>query len=218
MKKYRNIILFVVFLAISGCKKEEASRQIDVKTLFNGTTWTGEFKYNSRPVYEPFAIDFTGQGNFTWHELDGDFTGVYSVNSSTGEVVITFDGSSRNVTATVASGDTFSFIRYGGAYPWVIKEARLNTIINQPLENTFWKGYVSPSNDILELAVLPGNLVKFGNSPPRIYTRNGVVLKVKDLDPRSNKVPFFLVLQAGNRLSGIGDFRPLFEGYQLFRL
>lgn len=70
MKTQRLFLIAAITVCFISCKKNNEEKK-DIKTLFSNTTWTGEAKYTSRSVAEPFCVRFDAAGNFAWYELDG---------------------------------------------------------------------------------------------------------------------------------------------------
>jgi hypothetical protein len=144
MKKNNLFIIILILLIHSGCKKEDGAGRVDIKTLFSDKTWTGEFKYASRPIAEPFCIRFNGAGTFTWQELDGEYNGTFETNNDDKTIKITF-GSGTAFSATVTDDNRLTEITYSGSYAWAINNLELNNNATRELATTQWKGtYYSP--------------------------------------------------------------------------
>lgn len=208
MKTQTLFLITAITACIFSCKKNKDERIVDMKTLFSDTTWVGEFKYASRPIAEPFCIRFNATGTFTWYEVNGDYTGTYSVNNNAKTIKINFDGGSI-VTATITNNSKLTNFQYGAAYPWVINNSELVTAAAVPeLTGTNWEGNIAaaPIIPIIIRFFAPGNLNFSDNYP---FFELGVPYQIKHATVRINFVgtrKMFGIINNG-RITGV-EFTP----------
>lgn len=208
MKAYSIIIVFALFLAANGCKKEDAARQIDIKTLFSDTAWTGEFKYASRLVPDPFCIRFRTPNMFTWYEIDGTYAGTFTVNETDKSVTLTFSSGST-FTGVLSENKKLINFKYGGNYNWSILNVELNDDpVIETLDGSVWKG-----ESRLSPAFMPRSVIINFKAPGKIdYEEDRTTSGYSNFSNYSYKLeypvikvigsPYFGVIKKG-KISGI---------------
>jgi hypothetical protein len=203
MKKQIIFFIAVGAFIVSGCKKSNEGTK-DIKALFIDTAWVGEFKYASRPVPEPFCIRFNESGTFAWYELNGTYTGTYTVNDTDKSVNVTFSCGS-SFTGVLSENKKLINFKYGGTYNWSILSLGLSTDIPvQTLDGTVWKGETELAPGLVPIKVTvtfkaPG-MMDFAQGLGSYYDFN---YHLQYPVIRMGILPYFGVIKNG-QITGIG--------------
>jgi hypothetical protein len=169
LKKMKTqTLLFIVAIAVcvSSCKKNNTEPE-GIKALFDNTIWTGEAKYASRPIAEPFSIRFDAAGNFIWHEFNGKYPGTFTIDESKKTATMLFN-SGATATGAITDDKKLTNFKYGAAYPWTINNMELNNTAESDLNGTVWSGnYVISGTTIGSVST--ANLTLAFDSPNMLY-------------------------------------------------
>jgi hypothetical protein len=127
-------LLFFAGAVIASCKKDDAGTNWAEK--IKNTVWIGEFHYTSR-ASEPVSIAFKEGGQFTWHELAGEFPGSWKIEN---DVLTVSFPSGSGFTTTLTSDGQMSAIQNFPVNSYAMDNAALNKDADVSLDNTVWTG------------------------------------------------------------------------------
>ncbi|HET6995534.1 MAG TPA: hypothetical protein VFI06_11160 [Chitinophagaceae bacterium] len=178
----------------SGCKKENTKE--DVSALFKNTEWTGEIKYSNKPVADPYSIEFFQDGSLKWHQISGDYDGIYTIDAANRKISISSGAVGAVITAIITQDNKFSNIS-----PTNILSCEVNKSGPQDLDNTNWKGKLDRVIPF-EMNFRPGKKVLHTGFPvEQSYQRAGSAVLVI-----TNASKYFSVIQPDNKtIKGIAN-------------
>jgi len=128
--------IFIVSLALlsvtTGCKKNTVT---DHSPSVKGTVWVGSFSYTSASS-EPYSLQVSDNGSFTWREYNGSFPGTWKLEGK--QLTLTFT-SGKLLKADISNDTMLVNIQNNVSNGWFVTDGQLNKATGQTLSGTFWK-------------------------------------------------------------------------------
>src|SRR5690242_6405451 len=138
MKQLLIFLAWVMLQPALFCKKKD-DPPVNWKSELPGSSWQGQFNYNSGSFVnnQPFSLSFFST-TFTWSEVLGDYTGVWTIDENN-KITLKFDSGSE-VSADIGK-NSFSNIKNVTLNSWKISDVTLSSRIDpNPLINKIWTG------------------------------------------------------------------------------
>ena len=134
MKKilFVTTMLVLIILFFTGCKKNQ---ETDYSSLFKNTVWTGAFNYDNAAA-EPYSLQFNENGNFTWREFLGIFSGNWKIEGK--QIILSFING-HSFKADISNDQMLNNIQNNVSNGWSVTSGQLNAATEQVLDGTVWK-------------------------------------------------------------------------------
>jgi len=201
MKHNKRIFLAVLlFLGILvSCKKESQSKNSPVAEK----TWWGKLTYTGKSQ-EYYCVHFNADSSLVWSQLSGDLQGLWKLDGK--HLTISLTGTSSKIQADISNDSKLENIT-DDASSFDINSGQIISTSITSLENTVWKGAVSPKGGAdysAQLNFMPATKVVIlfgvGSHGPYSYTRSssGAVIRTT-IDTFNN---FFGILISDTEMKG----------------